>query len=256
MLNDRAISLLSKLIFACVFAGAATVSHADAECRDNPGTISVEGFSSVRAEPDVAFVRVAATVQSESAETARKAVENSVSRFVEGLAGIGMKTDNGDVRAESINVSPDYVYDSKTNERRISGYSAGRTVIVRVRKFEQISGVLDIAVSSGINNIHNISYELENPAPVMEQARLKAVADAAGKAKQITKALGVELGTIASVSYNTRTYGAFETSVQPRMLSKSVMSNGVADSAVYSPDKLVFTDNVSVVYNLEQTKKN
>ena len=94
------------------------------------------------------------------------------------------------------------------------------------------------------------------PSVVMEKARLQAVADAAAKASQISKAFGVNLGTIASISYNTPISGSNETYIQPRMMSKGLMSNSIADSSVYSPDKLVFTDNVSVVYNLEQTKKN
>ena len=263
MIKIRTGSILSKAVLACALAGAASAVLADTEheCSDRPGTISIEGYSTVKASPDVAFIRVAATVQSESAETARQSVENSISRFVDGLGKEPalkgtISTKDGSIRAESISVTPDYAYDTKTNERRVSGYSASRTVTVKVKNFENISKVLDIAVSSGINNIHNISYELENPAPVMEKARLQAVADAAAKASQISKAFGVNLGTIASISYNTPISGSNETYIQPRMMSKGLMSNSIADSSVYSPDKLVFTDNVSVVYNLEQTKKN
>lgn len=260
MFRSKTSSIITEMLLAGVFICTGASSYAD--CDERQGTISIQGYSSVKAQPDVAYVRVAATVQSESAETARKAVEKSVSAFIDGLKKDSslkdsIRKDDGSIKAESISVNPDYVYDSKTSERRVSGYSASRTVVVKIRNFEQISKVLDIAVASGINNIYDISYELENPAPVMEKARLDAVADAASKARQITGALGVRLGTIASISYNTPSYGASHDYVQPRMMSKGMMmSNSAADSAVYSPDKLVFTDNVSVVYNLEQTKKN
>ena len=59
---------------------------------------------------------------------------------------------------------------------------------------------LDSLVRSGANQISGIGFRIKDAAPLAEQARRTAVADAAAKAATIAAAAGVRLGPIQTIS--------------------------------------------------------
>ncbi len=258
----RTCCALSAVAAAAVLGGQpAAAAPADA-CREPPRTIALEGLSEVKAQPDVAYVRVSVERKAKTAGEARRLAEQAVSAFAEGLktgknTGPLFEKDDAFLRAESISVRPEYFYENRSNERKLSGYLGTRAAVVRLKNFDLISEVLDAAMKAGINAVSDVYYEVEDPKPVKERARREAVSDAMAKAAQIAETLGVKLGRVRSV-----TYGAGRDGFEPRpyravsnMRAMAVAADTVAGSAeeggVYAPDSLKFTDSVSVVFTIE-----
>jgi uncharacterized protein YggE len=71
---------------------------------------------------------------------------------------------------------------------------------VTVRDLDKAGRVLQAATDAGANNVWGISFELEDPQPLLAQARIEAVAHAKENAAALAKLSGVKLGAIVSVS--------------------------------------------------------
>ena len=82
----------------------------------------------------------------------------------------------------------------------IKGYIAANTVSVRVRALDSLGGLLDAAVKDGANTLNGVEFGLQQPEPVMNEARKAAVADAKARAELIAGAAGVKLGAIKSIT--------------------------------------------------------
>jgi hypothetical protein len=52
----------------------------------------------------------------------------------------------------------------------------------------------------GANSVHGISFSLDDPAPVLDQARKNAIADATRRATLYAEALGLKVGKVLEVT--------------------------------------------------------
>ena len=65
----------------------------------------------------------------------------------------------------------------------VVGYEVTNQVRVRVRNLPSLGRLLDTLVSRGANALGGIGSSIADPAPLLEQARSKAIADARQKAQ-------------------------------------------------------------------------
>jgi len=72
-------------------------------------------------------------------------------------------------------------------------------VSVRLEDVSRLGGALDALVSAGANQMNGISFDIREPAPLLEKARAGAIADARLRAETYAKAAGVALGPIQSI---------------------------------------------------------
>jgi hypothetical protein len=79
-------------------------------------------------------------------------------------------------------------------------YRASNMLEVTVRDLDKAGQVLQAATDAGANNVWGISFELEDPQPLLAEARVKAVEHAKQNAEALAKLSGVKLGAIISVS--------------------------------------------------------
>ena len=257
--NKRAGCFSRRLLTVIMTATALLPFSATAgeNCEAALRTMNVEGTSLVKAAPDMATVVVSVNYLESTAEKARDRVEQTVTAFLNGLKN-HQKLKNeidfgsqGAVKAAGLTVMPEYSYDNTRREHILKGYRANREVEIRLHNFGVISTVLDVAMSSGINTVYNISYEVEHPESVRDKARELAVADARKKAAQIAKGLDIKLVRVKSVEYQSNEGGAVRYNNLRMMKTMGVNSVDSADGGVYSPDSMEFADRVNVVYIIE-----
>jgi hypothetical protein len=161
-------------------------------------TIALIGTGEVRAKPDIAVITLGVTTR---AATAREALTRNNGAMTEILdhmqqAGIPPK----DVQTSNFTVNPAYVYDNQNQQPpKIVGYDVSNQVTVIMRKLEAMGEVLDQVVSKGSNQIHGISFSIDDPKPLEDQARRLAVADARRKAQLYAESAGISLGEIVSI---------------------------------------------------------
>jgi uncharacterized protein YggE len=126
----------------------------------------------------------------------------------------------------------------------IVGYDASNQVTVKVRDLRKLGDALDAFVATaGANNLQGVSFDFNDPAPIMDEARRKAVADARRKAALYAEGAGVKLGPIQSISEGGGYYP------QP-VYAMSRMAEMKAAVPV-APGESRISANVSLTYELQ-----
>ena len=180
-----------------VLAGAlAFATLAGAAMADETARISVSGEGRSEARPDMATITIGVSTQ---AETARAALDENTARLgkvLEQLKASGIA--DRDLQTSGLNLGPmmDYSTDRKP---RVVGYQVSNQLTVRVRALETLGGVLDQTVSDGANEFRGLTFDLSEPGPAMDAARVAAVKDARRKAEMMAEAAGVKLGKVMSI---------------------------------------------------------
>jgi hypothetical protein len=65
---------------------------------------------------------------------------------------------------------------------------------------DKVSSIIEAAGSIGLNQVGNLSFDIDNPEKLKEEARAKALQQAKEKASSLSAVAGVKLGKIISFS--------------------------------------------------------
>ncbi|WP_204114903.1 SIMPL domain-containing protein [Shimia biformata] len=181
-------------LFAVIFlvAGLSGPAFADA------GRIEVTGIGTVEAAPDMAVITLGAEAQADTARDAMQQVSDITHAILSrlGRAGIAPR----DMQTSDLSLHPVWSNYNSGDTRRITGFSASNRVTVRVRDMLALGGVLDAVLKDGANQFSGLQFTVQNPKPLMQDARRAAVADAREKAELYAEAAGVKLGAVVLIS--------------------------------------------------------
>ncbi|CAN92478.1 putative secreted protein [Sorangium cellulosum So ce56] len=126
-------------------------------------------------------------------------------------------------------------------------YQVSNTVMVVIRKLDQVGAVLDAAVAAGANNVWGVSFGLDQTDPLEARAREKAIADARARAEALAKLQGVSLGPVVSISEVVE-HG-------PVYAPRAALASGGYSADMGTPvssGEVPFGTQVKVVYALER----
>lgn len=185
MLNFK---LLPTVI--CLFALAAP-AFAD-------GRLSVTGQGVVNTAPDMATISLGVMSEAKTAADALAGNNQATASVLDRVAVAGIAP--GDVQTTGLSLSPNWVSNNNDGTSTIVGFVANNQVTVRVRDLQALGGILDDVVRNGANTFNGLTFGLQNPEPVLDEARKKAVEDAIHKAKLYAAAAGIVLGPIVELS--------------------------------------------------------
>lgn len=230
-----------KKLFAAVVLSVPLSTMAVAE--DAGRVLVVVGHGETSAQPDMAQVRLGVTYQDPDANVAMNRVSDDVRQVFETLDAFDIAP--RDIQTSSLRLDP--VWDNRrsgSNEPpRISGFVARNEVTVRLRDFTRLGEVLDRLLRSGANQFSGVSFGVETPDPLIDEARRQAVADAARKASLYAQAAGVQLGSVLEI----REPGTGP-APGPRM---SRMEPVMAEAAMpVAGGELTFSAQVTIVYGI------
>ncbi|PHM33276.1 oxidative stress defense protein [Xenorhabdus innexi] len=238
----------NSLIFAAMLAvGSMSVSAAEFPSVPH---ISTSGNAIVKATPDMATLIIHVKVSQKSASDAKKKVDERVAKYFDFLKASGI--DKKDINAANIRTQPEYQYDQKNGKSTIIGYSASRSVEVKVHKLDQLNPLLDGALKAGLNEINSVQFSVADPQLYRNEARQKAVANAIQQATELAKGFNSKLGSIYSVTY--RPPEAVHYPVNRLFKSAQMAAAPEADSAneTYEPQSIEFSDHVDAVFELQR----
>lgn len=166
----------------------------------DPARISVTGLGQVEAPPDMATITLGVTQQAEQAADAMAATSRAVGGILERLDAMGLEP--RDLQTRRLSLSP--VWSNRSGSSgappAITGFVASNTVLVRVRALERLGGILDAVIAEGANDFNGLEFSLQDPEPIRDQARARAVEDGIRKARLLAQAAGVTLGPVLSIS--------------------------------------------------------
>lgn len=159
-----------------------------------PPMITVTGRAEVAVPPDLAVVRLGATVQAETAAEAHGQVSQIMAAAIEQIRALGVP--EKDISTAALNIFPVYSQPrprEEMHEPRIVGYRASNTIRVELTNLEAVGGVIDAAIAAGANQFEGISFGLRDDSAVRMRALRQASQQARAKAEVIASALDVRL---------------------------------------------------------------
>jgi uncharacterized protein len=242
----------SIAVAACVVSLALGGAETEAGEKDEPPTLSVSGTGKISAAPDVAQINMGVQSEGKTAREALASNSEAMAALLETLKKHGVAAK--DVQTTQIQVQPQYSQPhpgpiggpAPEHEfiPRVVGYRVLNMVELTARDISRLGAVLDAVVQAGANQINGISFRIDQPEKLMDEARKRAMADAKHKAELLAGAAGVVLGWPKSISE------AGATPPQPRMMYAArgmAMASPSVPVAAGEQDLIV---SVQVVYEI------
>ncbi|MBE8168304.1 MAG: oxidative stress defense protein [Shewanella sp.] len=204
--------------------------------------IETVGVSTLEVKPDMAVVSVSVNMTRKTAKLAKAESDKAVSTLIKKLRRANIA--ENDIDSANLQIHPQYHYESK-KEPQLMGYQATRNINVTVRDLAKLNGILDKTVSSGVNQVNDISFKSSKQDKFVEQARQAAITDAKTKAHSLAKGFGQHIDRVWEVKYLN--------SNAPRpMLRKAAFMDSMSEAdSSYQNTKITIQDRVEVVFTLK-----
>lgn len=227
--------------------------------------VSFSGEGKVLAKPDIGVIDVSIVTQAVTSKDAQDANSKKSQMVVDFLKKDGIA--EKDIKTTSYNIYPQYVYPrpvpylskslsgTSTNipeslpsidsNPRISGYQVVESLEVKVRDLAKISQVLDGVVTAGANQVGQLTYQIDNPEKLKNEARAKAIADAKNKANTLESQIGIKLGKIINFSEGFNGYPG------PIMYEAQTLTKGGGITPSVPSGENEITVNVTLTYQIK-----
>ena len=203
MLGSLAIAPLSVAVWIAAPAASGAEERAP--------SVTVTGAGQVSGAPDLAHVAAGVVAEAPRAADAVQQASAAMQKVIAALDKAGI--DKKDVQTSRFDVSPVYADTPRTGRGtpQITGYRASNQVQVEVRGVDtagraapgplsqRVGGVLDALVAAGANDVGGVTFGIAEPAPLQDEARKKAIADARRKAELYAAATGATLGRVLAI---------------------------------------------------------
>lgn len=236
---------LSALL-ACTAAPAALAQAAPtaAESMFRATTLNLAAYGETRIAPDMATISLGVMTEAKTAQAAMQANATQMAKVVEALrrAGIAAK----DIQTSGLNLSPQYVYEQNVPPR-LNGYQASNQVTITVHDLARLGQAVDATVSAGANQVHGISFGLDDPTAAENAAREAAVKALAAKAELYARATGHRISRLVTLSEGGSSY---PNPPPMPMLAMQRMEKS-ADTSI-SPGELKVRVDVTGLYELSR----
>ncbi len=201
---------ISLIVLAVFLAAEALSSFKDLRNIDPVfNSISVSGEGEVISVPDVATFSFTVSADAKVTSDAQNQVTEKMDAILAGLESLGIE--ENDVKTTDYSIWPKYTYTPTVCSptycppgRQIQdGYTVSHSVSVKVRNTEDAGSALALVGEKGVTGLSNISFTVDDPEKILDEARAKAIADAKEKAKVLSRELGVRLVRVVSFYDNT-----------------------------------------------------
>jgi uncharacterized protein len=205
-----------------------------------PPSITVVGSGTAAARPDTAEVSAGVVTQAATAAQALAQNNAAMEKVIKAVTAAGIA--EKDIQTTSVSVIPQRRQGRQEPQPPdIVGYEVSNQVRIKVRDLTVLGRLLDALVGQGANALGGISFTVGDPAPVLDQARTNAMADARRKAEVYARAAGATLGPLLSIREGAAPVPRFG----------GEMPRAMAVSAVpVAPGEQEFQASITVTYAL------
>lgn len=232
------------LVLVLLTAGCASGS-AMAQAEDKL-TLSVTGYGQASGTPDLANVQLGVSIVDPDIDLAIQGANSINQRITEAVGAHGVAED--DVRTTNYNIWREEIHDPATGmPTGGSRYHVDISLDVMVRDVQRMGDLIAAGLDAGANNIHGISFMIEDTSALEAEARGEAIADVLDRAEKLVGGLGLRLGKPISIGEGVSgapgpTYGYG--------LKGDIGGFGGGGSAVISPGQTTLEMQVTVIYEV------
>lgn len=201
------------------------------------GRLSLVGNGSVESVPDMATINLGVVAEAKTAADALAENSAATTDVLQSVVAAGIE--KRDMQTSGLSLSPNWNNRSSSSNSapKIVGFIAHNQITIRVRELSGLGEILDTVVQSGATNFNGLSFGLQNPAPLMDKARINAVADAKRKAVLYADAAGVELGEILEI---TESGGASPRPMMMQEMARSAVPIAEGEVSIRASVNVVF----------------
>jgi uncharacterized protein YggE len=239
------------LIILAVFLGVRTLGGLRDLGDEKPpyNVITITGEGESFAIPDIATFSFSVSAEAKNVSDAQAQVTNKMNAVLAALKSLGIE--DKDVKTTDYSVWPKYNYISSpcTNfscppGRQVQdGYTAEHSVMVKVRDTAKAGEALALAGEQGASNLSGISFTVDDPEKLTEEARALAIKNAKEKAEALSDDLGVRLGKV--VSFYESSDGGY-----PRPYAQEGFGGVAVDMAAKAPTLPTGENKVKIVVSV------
>lgn len=240
-----------KALFLAV-AGLVLLGLALVGCTDEgttvvtPGApaegISVSGSGSAFGAPDVAVLQLGVSVLKPSVAEAREEAASAMEDVLDSMKDNDVE--EKDIQTTRFSVQAEYDYEDGRQELR--GFRVTNIVTAKLRDIDKTGEVLDDAIKAGgdLVEVQSVSFTIDDPEELREEARREAVEDARQKAETLAELTDVKLGEPLSISESG------EAVPIPYRAEMGAVVEEEAPTAIEAGELEVIID-VQIVYDIE-----
>jgi hypothetical protein len=160
-------------------------------------TISFQGSGEVVATPDIAKVALGHSITRDSVAEAQEVNSGKINSVISGLKN-DFGIEDKDIKTTNYSIRPQYDY--VDGERQLRGYEVSQNIEVKIRDLDKIKDVLGFAGEAELNQVGNLSFDIEDKEELKKEAREKAIQEARERADNLAGVLDVNLGKIVNFS--------------------------------------------------------
>ncbi len=182
---------------AAISAHAGPAAGAPSPSADSSAanTITVSASGKVTMIPDIARVSLGVTMTKPTVKEARASAATAMTGIITAVKALGVA--DADIQTVGLNLYPQYAKGSST---KIVGYTLGNQIQITVRDLDKADDVVDTAMAKGATDLNGISFDIADPAKALNDARVKAIAEAQVSAASMASAAHVTLGSVVSIT--------------------------------------------------------
>lgn len=158
--------------------------------------IAISGEGRVTGIPDIATIQVGLITEKSDVKTAQKENTDKLNRLIETLKK--MEVEDKDIQTSYYNIYPQY--DWTDGKQVLRGYQVSQGVSIKIRNLSKVGDMLGAAGEGGANQVSGLTFNIDDPEKLRQEARLKALENAKEKAEALAEAAGVKLGKVVSFS--------------------------------------------------------
>jgi uncharacterized protein len=172
----------AAVIIAVLAAGVLTAQ--------TTATIQAQGAATLSANPDQAQITVSVITNGATAQAASQANATTSTAVQNALKAL-----NPAPTIQTIGYS---VYPQYTGAQILTGYTASNTIQVTSSDLSSTGSLIDTASQAGANSVGGLTFSLQNPDPLKQQALTLAAKQARAHADAIAAGLGGKTGAVVS----------------------------------------------------------
>lgn len=236
-----------SFLLALLVMPAAAQAHDDTP--EKPA-ITVTGHGQMSLAPDTAFVTLGLETTGKAVADAQRQNRLVMNKVVERLRALQIESER--IQTTSFTVSPQYKPPPKRSEGpvgppEIIGYVISNTITVEVRTLDKVGAVIEESLAAGANQFHGLHWALRNE----QQAKLEALRQAAGKAREKAAALSEAL-KVKLIRLLNATEESHVVRPMPKVArSMMAMEGGGGETPVFSGEIKVEA-TVTLIYEIGQ----
>ena len=240
------IGIVAAVLVLAVLAGIVGVLYArPATAQTSVGVpgmrqVTVVGHGEAKGRPDTATVQIGVETEAPTAQEALAQNTQQAQAIIAKLKELGVA--DQDLQTSNFNIYPVY---SGPENRQLSGYHVSNSVVVTIRNLDQAGTLLDQVVQAGANSIYGVSFSVEDPKALREQARAAAIEDAKAHAAQLAQVAGASLGEVLVITENIGS----QPPVPLAMAARDAVAEAGAPVPV-QPGEQTFSADVQVTFEL------